>query len=174
MTKTLFKISLRYGAVAGVLAFLLLLVMYFMGSHPMLVSPFLDFRILLFGVFIFFALREFRDFHQQGVLYFWQGLIGGFVVVLLASCIASLLVFLFGRWDQEFVRTYIEQLTVYLKAFPEEDIARIGKDVYQRNLAALPSTNIADLTQTYFMQGMMIGLFVNLLLSVILRRQPNP
>lgn len=173
MTKTLVKISLRYSAVAGVLAFVLMLVMFYMGSHPMLVSPFLDFRILLFGVFIFFALREFRDYYQQGVLYYWQGLIGGLTVVLLASGIASVLLYIFALWEPKFVSLYVDQLTDYLRSFPAEDIERIGKDVYQRNLDELPSTNGKDLAQTYFMQGVVIGLFVNLLLSVILRRQPK-
>lgn len=173
MIKTLVKISLRYGAVAGILAFLLMLVMFYMGSHPMLVSPFLDFRILLFGVFMFFALREFRDYYQEGVLYYWQGLIGGLVVVFLASGIASVLLYLFALWEPKFVTIYIDQLTEYLRSFPAEDIERIGKDVYQRNLDDLPSTNGKDLAQTYFMQGVVIGLFVNLILSVILRRQPK-
>ncbi|HZB13783.1 MAG TPA: hypothetical protein VE467_12175, partial [Chryseolinea sp.] len=63
MAKTLWKVSTRYGAAAGILAFILLLVMYYVGRHPLLTSPFLDFRILLFGIFIFFTLKELRDYY---------------------------------------------------------------------------------------------------------------
>jgi hypothetical protein len=173
MTKTLFKISVRYGIVAGVLAFILLVAMYYMGRHPFLTSPFLDFRILLFGIFVFFTLKEFRDYHQQGVLYFWQAMIAGLLVILMATVITSILLLVFGSWEKEFVVSYIAQFTAYLKTFPKEDIERIGKEIYERNLEALPATNIFGLTQTYFMQGMVIGFFVNIVLSVILRRQPK-
>lgn len=174
MIKTLLKVSVRYGAAAGILAFLLLLVMYYIGSHPLLISPFLDFRILLFGVFVFFTLKEFRDYYQQGILFFWQAMVGGLIVIFMATFVTSLLLWLFGSWKVEFVVSYVDQFTAYLEAFPKEDIERIGKEVYERNLKALPATDILDLTQTYFMQGMLIGFFVNIILSVILRRQPNP
>ena len=70
MVKKLLRISARYGVVGGVLAFVLLLIMYYLGRHPLVTSPFFDFRILLFGIFIFFTLKEFRDYEQGGVLYF--------------------------------------------------------------------------------------------------------
>jgi hypothetical protein len=174
MIKTLLRISARYGTAGGILAFILLVVMYYLGPHPLLVSPFLDFRILLFGIFVFFTLKEYRDFHQEGALFFWQGMLGGLFVISVATVITSSLLWLFGSWKDEFVVSYITQITTYLKSFPKEDIDRIGKDIYERNLKALPATNIVDLTQTYFAQGIIIGFFVNVILSVILRRQPNP
>ena len=173
LAKTLLKISARYGAAAGILAFILLLVMYYIGRHPLLTSPFLDFRILLFGIFIFFTLKEFRDYYQDGNLYFWQAMLGGWTVILIATIATSILLWLFGVWDNGFVDSYIAQVTAYLKSFPQGDIDRIGKEIYERNLMALPATNIFDLTQTYFMQGIVIGFFVNIILSAILRRQPK-
>ena len=49
----------------------------------------------------------------------------------------------------------------------------MGKEIYERNLAELPTTNISRLTITYFIHGLVIGFFVNIILSVILRRQPK-
>jgi len=173
MAKTLWKVSTRYGAAAGILAFILLLVMYYVGRHPLLTSPFLDFRILLFGIFIFFTLKELRDYYHGGILYFWQAMAGGWIVILIATIATSILLWLFGIWDKGFVDSYIAQAVTYLRSFPQKDIDRIGKEIYERNLNALPATNIFDLIQTYFMQGIVIGFFVNIILSVILRRQPK-
>ncbi len=53
-------------------------------------QPYLDFRVFLFGIFVSFTLKEFRDVHQRGELYFWQGIIGSGIVVLTASAIAAL------------------------------------------------------------------------------------
>ena len=170
---TLFKISARYGAVSGILAFILLILSYYMGRHPMLVSPLLDFRVLLFGIFIFFALREFRDSVQEGLLSFAQGMLGALVVVFVSSLITSVALVTFGNWENGFVNMFISQSIDYLKTFPKEDIERIGKEVYERNLNALPATNISDLAKTYFVQGSVIGFFVSIIVSVILRRQPK-
>lgn len=174
MNKTLFIVAGRYGVACGILAFVLLLVMYYIGSHPLLIPPFLDFRILLFGIFTFFTLKEIRDYHQKGILYFWQAMAGALTVVLVAATITSCLLGLFGIWEKDFVASYITELTVFLQSFPKEDIDRIGKDVFDRNLKELPATNVFDLAQTYFMQGMAVGFFVSIIVSVILRRLPKP
>jgi Protein of unknown function (DUF4199) len=173
MAKKLLLISARYGAVAGVLAFVLLVVMYYLGRHPLMTSPFLDFRILLFGIFVFFTLKEFRDYEQEGVLYFSQAMVGGLTVVMVASVVTSLLLYIFGTWEDEFVSEYIAQVTAYLVSFSKDEIDRIGRDVYERNLNALPATNISNLAITYFVHGLMIGFFVNIVLSVISRREPK-
>jgi len=173
MIKKLLRISVRYGTVGGILAFILLLIMFYLGRHPLITSPFLDFRILLFGIFIFFTLKEFRDYEQDGVLYFPQAMIGGLTVIMIMTTITSIMLQIFGSVEKDFVTTYIDQVTVYLRSFSQEDIERVGKEIYERNLAALPSTNISKLTVTYFFHGMVIGFFVNVILSVILRRQPK-
>jgi hypothetical protein len=173
MIKNLLRISVRYGTVGGILAFILLIVIYYLGRHPLVTSPFLDFRILLFGIFTFFTLKEFRDYEQDGELYFAQAMIGGFAVIIIMTTLSSILVQVFGTFEKNFVATYIEQVMSYLKSFSKEDIERVGKEAYDRNLAELPTTNISNLTITYFVHGMVIGFFVNIILSVILRRQPK-
>lgn len=172
----LLRVSIRNGLIAGLLSAVVLVVLYYIGRHPFLIAPFFDFRILLFGVFIFFSLKEFRDFHQDGLLYFWQGLFGSFIVVVVASSIAGLGLWIFGTLELDFVPDYVREMTAYLQKFTDEDLerARIGKETYERNLAELPATNITTLVITHFAQGMMIGFFISLILSVILRKTNQP
>ena len=173
MINKLIRISARYGTVGGILAFVLLIILFYLGRHPLVISPFLDFRVLLFGIFIYFTLKEFRDYEQEGVLLFAQAMLGGLSVVLIMTTITSILLHVFGMLEKNFVQTYIEEVTVYLKSFSKEDIEKIGKEIYERNLASLPTTNMTQLTQIYFVHGLVIGFFVNVILSVILRRQPK-
>lgn len=171
--KLLIKVCIRYGLVAGALSFILLIVMYYLGRHPLLIAPYLDFRIVLFSILLFFGLKEFRDYHQGGVLYFWQAMIGSAVVVVVASVTSSIGLQVFGMIDKDFVSTYVTQMVSYLQTFSKEDVERIGKDVFERNINQLPTTNISVLAITYFAQGLGIGFFVSIILSVILRRQPK-
>jgi hypothetical protein len=169
----LLKISVRYGLVAGVLTFILLVALYYIGRHPLMIAPYLDFRILLYGIFIFFSLKEIRDYYQNGELYFWQGMIGGGIVVLLADSISSVGLTAFGSFEKDFITSYVKLMSQYLNTFSKEDIERIGKEVFERNLNQLPTTNISVLAMTYFVQGLAIGFFVSIILSVIVRRQPK-
>jgi len=168
--KPLILVCLRWGIIAGILTTILMITTYYIAVHPFMVAPFLDFRILIFAVFIFFALKEFRDYRQEGLLYFWQGLIGCFIVVFVSTLISSIGLYVFGLFKPEFLTGYIEALTTYLKTFPPEAIEQIGKDVYERNLKALPATHLGDVILSYFLKGMLIGLFISIILSVILRR----
>jgi hypothetical protein len=169
----LISIAIRNGALTGVLAIVLMMVMYYFGRHPLMIAPFLDFRILLLGIFIFFTLKEFRETHQNGELHFWQGMAGGFIMVMVAATFASVLLWIFTAIESDFIPEYVVRMTEYLKTFPKEDIERIGKEAYQRNLDNLPSTNGKQIAGSYFIQSMVIGFFVTIILSVTLRKQPK-
>lgn len=171
--KPLFQVPLKYGAIAGILGAALVIGLFYLGPHPFLIPVFLDFRIFLFGVFIFFTLKELRDLYYEGILYFWQGLIGSFFFTAIFAIIASSCIAVFTWLAPDFLQAYIKQSIEQLKLLPPTVVERIGKDVFDRNLKLLPSTNAFDLALLYFTQSFMIGMFISIILSVILRRQPK-
>ncbi len=156
--------------ITALLGLSFLISMFYLGRHPLLVSPFLDFRIPLYAIFIFFALREFRDYQQGGVLYFVQGMAGSTLLVLWAALLGAAGLWIFSQLENGFVAEYIQKTLEYLRSFPEEDIQRIGKDVYERNLELLPATNAAQLASLYLAQSLVIGLLVGIIMAVILRK----
>lgn len=170
----LFTIAVRYGAIAAVLSIGLNIAMFYMNRHPVMISPYLDFRVFLYGIFIFFSLKEYRDFHNEGALHFFQGMFGSFVLVATAAVLGSILYRIFGAFETNFIPEYIRLMTEYLKGWPEEDIARVGKETFERNLQSLPSTNMGQIATMYLVQSFGIGLFVSIIMSVILRKQPKP
>lgn len=169
----LFLLAIRYGAIAAVLSSMLLVAMFYMGNHPLMIAPFFDFRILLYGIFIFFFLKEFREDYQEGALYFSQGMVGSFVFIMVGGVISSLLVMLFCELEKDFIASYVKAMTEYLNTFSEEDINRIGKEVFERNVQDLPATNAKQIAGKYFIQSLLIGFFVSIILSVILRKEPK-
>jgi hypothetical protein len=172
--KPLINVSVRYGLLAGITGSILLIGLYYLGRHPFLIPVFMDFRIILFGFFIFFALRETRDHYQNGVLFFWQAIIGSFVFTLCYAALSSLALIGFMAVVPAFLIDYINLTIEQLKALPQEVVDRIGKEVYDKNIEMLPATDIYDLAFLYFSQCFMISLFISIILSVILRRQPKP
>ncbi len=166
-------IGLRNGLVAGLLGFCLLLALYYIGKHPFLFPVFFDFRIFLFGIFLIITLREIRDIHQEGILFFWQGMISSLLFTIIFALVASFLIWIFAYINPLFLQNYISTALDQIKAIPAEAIEQIGKDAYERNLKALPSTNGYDLAIHYFWQSFVISFFVSIIISVILRRQPK-
>lgn len=169
----LVKVSLRYGVLAGIIGSCLLAVLYYIDRHPLVIPVYLDFRIILFGVFIFYTLREIRDYHQEGILYFWQGLIASFLFTICFAAIASLTIILFIQLVPAFLSEYVARTIEQMRSFPPEVIESIGKDVYDRNIEMLPSATASQLALTYFVQSFLISFFISIILSVTLRRQPK-
>ncbi|MCU0418909.1 MAG: DUF4199 domain-containing protein [Cyclobacteriaceae bacterium] len=166
-------LGVRNGAIAGVLGFLLWMGLYWMGRHPYFIALFFDFRLILFGFFIYYTLREIRDDHQQGILFFWQGMIATLIFTLVYVAVASLLLYVYMTADDVFVTEYIRLKIAELKSFPPALVEQLGKETIDRNLEALPATNRTDLVLIYVRQSLVISFFLSLILSVVLRRQPK-
>jgi len=171
--KPFFQVPLKYGAIAGVIGAALVVTLYYLNRHPFLVPVQFDFRIILFSVFLFFSLKEFRDFYQNGELYFWQGLISSFLLVATFALVAATLISIFSALVPGFVASYIRLFSEQLRTWSPQDIERIGKENFERNLKLLPSTNTLDLALLYVGQSFGIGFFISIILSVVLRKQPK-
>jgi hypothetical protein len=170
----LIKVPLRYGLLAGTVGSILLIALYYLGRHPLLIPPYADFRIILFVVFILFTLRELRDYHYNGILYFWQGIIASFIFTVCFAVVTGIFIVSFMQLVPAFLSDYVSLTLVQLRTLPEEAIEKIGKDVYERNIEMLPSTNGVMLGLTYVFQSFVISLFISIILSVTLRRQLKP
>lgn len=169
----LFKVSLRYGVVAGMLCIGFVVSLFYMGKHPFLINPMLDFRVPLFALMLFFCLKEVRDYYQGGVLYFVQGSVGSLFFLLSAAVMASAGIYLFGTFQPAFLADYIKEFTQQIQNLPPETVERIGKSVVEENLKALPATTVGNLATLYAWQSMVIGFFISVIICVILRRQPK-
>ena len=158
----------------GLLGVAFVISFYFFGKHPFLIPPFFDIRVLLIAIFLFFALREVRDYFFKGILYFWQAMAGCLVYLTTMAIIGLMGVISFGNIDNNFVNLYIEQGIAQLKSLPPESIEQIGKQAYDEVLSTLPTTTLSQMAFKYTGQTFAIGFFITIIISVILRRQPKP
>lgn len=167
------KVGIRYGAIAAVLTMGFVVSMYYMDRHPFLMNPFLDFRIAVFGVLLYFALKEARVYYLDGALFFWQGMIGGFVFTVVCASLCWFMILLFATWQPRFVSSFIELAMTQAKSFPTEDIDRIGRNVYEQGLQELKNTDARFMASRYLVQSFIIGFFISIIISVVLRREPQ-
>ncbi|MEQ9591636.1 MAG: DUF4199 domain-containing protein [Cyclobacteriaceae bacterium] len=169
----LLRVPLAYGIVAGFLGFVLLMVLYYTGHHPFLIPIFFDFRIIVLSIFILFALKELRESHYGGLLHFWQGMIGSFLLTLIFAMVTSSLLYAFALWNHAFVTEYVELTLAQIKMFPKQEMERLGKEVYEEGIRSLQLADAEFLATRYFTQSFILSFFLSVIISVILRRQPK-
>lgn len=169
---SLVRVPLTYGLIAAVLGPIVYIALFYIGDHPATIFPLLDFRILLFAALFYFSLRDLREYYNDGILYFWQGMIACLVVTMVFAVGASIGVYLFARYNPEFISSFIQLETKKLDSASAEDIAKIGQDTYEGFRQSLQRVDSAFMARRYFIQSFGISFFVSLIISVILRRQP--
>ena len=171
--KPLFKVALRYGLMGGGICSIAIMVLFWIDVHPFLVPVIFDFRLFLFGVLIFFTLKEIRDYIYNGILYFWQGMIASYTMLMTSAVIGSLFTWVFATFHKGFIPSYINLLLKQFTTNKALIIENVGEEAYQQQLTKLPLTSAGDLAADYFLKSMIIGLFLTIIFSVIIRRQPK-
>lgn len=172
-TAPLVRVGLRYGVIGAVLCVGFVIVLYYMGKHPFLINPFVDPRIPVYAVMLLFMLKEVRDFHQGGTLYFWQGMIGGFLFTVVCALLCWLGIVAFATTDPGFVSGFVSLALDQTKAFSADDINRIGKETFAQSLEELAQADRYFMASRYFFQSFIISFFVSIIISIILRRTPK-
>jgi hypothetical protein len=170
----LVRIPLKYGILGAVLSLAFLISFYYFGKHPFLIPPFFDIRVLLIAIFLFFSLREVRDYFFEGILYFWQGMAGSLVYLSCMAALGFIGILLFGTFEPDFIQAYITQGIAQIKSIPPESIKQIGQQAVDEVLNTLPKTTLTEMAIKYTSQTFAIGFFITIIISVILRRQPKP
>ena len=172
LQKNLIQIAIKFGLIGAVMNILALVVLFYIGKHPLLLNPLLDARWPLFGLFIFFSIKMLRD-ENEGILHFWEGLSLGFLVYLIMAQMAAAFIAVFGAIEStQFLSTYIavemEQINANKEALIQNNI---DEKTLTDALKILPDTTANNLAFDYFLKSMPIGLILTLLLSVLMRRK---
>lgn len=170
----LLLVPFKYGFIGSLIIILGLLVLFYLGRHPLLLNPVLDVRIPIYALIIFISLKVFKDHYSGGVMHFWQGLAMGLIAYLVMAFIAALFIYIFSEignthFLSEFIRIKTEQLIANKEAYVEA--YGVGEKAYNYAIEGLPLTQGSDLALHYIRQSMPIGLFLTIILSVLLRNK---
>jgi hypothetical protein len=170
----LIQIPLKYAVVGAALACILLAMLFFNDRHPFFIPVVYDFRLLLIPLFVFFAIKEYRDYAHGGALHFWEGMLIGIIVYLGIGVFVGVFLAFFGHYHPPFLEEYIRLAVEQLQGHREEFINSISEETYNSTLENLPLTTIGDLAMDYLLKCIPIGLFSTIIISVILRKQTKP
>lgn len=167
----LIQVAIKMGLLGALMSIISLLILFYLGRHPLLLNPVLDARWPLMGLFVFFALKMLRD-QNNGVLHFWQAMLLGFLIYMIMAQMAAAFIAIFASIDAtHFMSSYIAIATEQINVNRADLIDKLGEKTVTDALAMLPNTTASNLAFDYFLKSMPIGLILTLILSTLMRRK---
>ncbi len=167
------KTSLKYALLSGVFMVLVYHLSFKIGVNPQIDLGHLFFDLVLLGMFIFFAEKEFKTYRNAGILHFWQGMTIGFLVYTLGAVVFLIAQIIYYNFDTQAVINYQEAATNFLNERSEIFIEKFGEDVYQLQVEEIQKVTKWDLIQESTIKKIIAGFFITPVISIILRKQPN-
>lgn len=148
---------------------LLILIFYFLDLDPLVNIKVAD--VLILSIFIFFALKEFRDRYNNRQLHFWQGMTGGVFTYLTIAIISAIFILLMTVIiDPEMTTNYIASRIELLNENKQKLVDAMDEETYLKAVAGVKETSGFDLALDDFLKKSIIGLFLTIIIAVILRK----
>lgn len=172
--KPLIQVPLKFGVIASVLLALLFIVLFSSGRHPLFIALIFDIRLVLLPAFLFFAMKAFRDSENGGIMHFWQGLTIGFITFTCIGLLMGGFIMFIAEYSSDFLNQYISSRLEVLELQIGQLTDETSQSVFQEQIDKMPLTRPFDLAVDYFWKTVLIGIFLNIILAVVLRKQPKP
>jgi hypothetical protein len=162
------KAALSFGLLGGGLSFLGFLIIYWLGIEPISMNLIIGYVIA--PVFVFFAVKNFRDNYNGGTLYFGHGMTVGFFTYTIIALLASLYIFGMLHLDQDLF-TNFRQINLELMGNNEEMLKEgLSEQAYEETYENISKMTIFDVAVNDFLRKIFSGLFFTIIISIILKR----
>ena len=173
MNRPIIKIPVKYGAVASLLLLALFIILFYSGKHPLGIPIVLDIRIVILPLFMFLATKEFKDRHNEGTLHFWQGLTINTIIGLTIALLMAVSIMLFIAVDPDFFNQFLTHAMEFAESRKELVHDESELLIIQEQIDNLPFTRPYYLAIDYFLKTLPFTLVWSLIISILLRKQPN-
>lgn len=167
----LLTVPVKYALVGSLLSVALFFIMLFFDKNPLVTNRFFDF--LLLPIFIFFSIKEFKKYHNNGILHFWQGMTVGFLTYLGVAIIFALFIWGYLEWiSPALLQDYIADRTALLLNSKQNIIEQFDEETYSKTLADIKMVTAGDLALDDFVKKLITGFFITSVIAIIMRRIP--
>lgn len=157
-----------FGFSGAGLCLLGMLVLYFLDVEP--VSMNLIMGYFFTPIFVFFAIKSFRDTYNQGELYFSQGMTVGFFVYTLMALLSALYIFIFLQVEPQAFDTFRQ---VNLDLMTDNQVVlkeQLNESAYAETYSSVAGMSRWDVAINDFLRKIFPGLFFTIIISIILKR----
>jgi hypothetical protein len=172
MKNPLIKVPLKYGAIGAFVMIVLFLVIYMLGDNPLFAENVID-KVLL-ALFLFSAIREFRDVHNGKIMFFWEGMTVGFFCYIVIASILGVFTWMFLEYyDCNLLADFVTNALESAESEKVETIKDVGQESYDEMIRSISATGTIKISFEAFLQKTVFGLLFTIILSMILRTKPK-
>jgi len=165
-------VPFKYGVVGGGLSVLLFFVLHWFGKNPLISGNLFSFFFV--PIFVFFSIKEFKKYYNDGLLHFWQGMsIGFFTYIILAIVSASFIWLYLEVANPEMLVDYITNRIELIESSKDNLVDQLGESTYEQSLLDVKAATSFDLALDDFIRKILVGFFITTIIAVILRQQPT-
>ena len=166
--KPILKVSLAFGVITGLLAFVFFLSLYFLEIMPL--GKILDFGIYI--ILISGACWYYRKTVGNGFLHLWEALTIGYVVNCVAALINGWLIYLFITYvDPSVFTNYTAEMLQLLDQGKAELIKNIKEPEYLKMYKDIQAMQPSVVIKDEISKKMVMGIIPILVISLIFRKQ---
>ena len=164
------KRSSKYAITCGLFLLGFFALAYSLGSNPFLNLSHLFFDILILGMFLFFACKEYKSYANGGYLHFWQGMSIGFIVYFSATVIFTIGLTLYFLINPDFLSEYKIQAMDFLLERKDIYLEKFSQERFDEQVKAIENVSTFTLMRGTVVKKLLAGLFVTPVISIILRK----
>lgn len=165
----LVKVPLKYGVAGGVIGIILFLTLYYSDGEPLYSIRIFDFVLL--PIFVFFSIKEVRDYKWGGKIAYWQGMTAGLFCYVVIALVSALFIWIFlTNIDPELFVQHKQENIAILTGDQQNWVEQLGEDGYEQALADVSATTPFSLAADDLIKKLLIGFFMTSLIAIFLKR----
>jgi len=166
-----FRSAYQFGTLGGVLSILAFLFLSFFYNDPTNLT--LLFGYIICPIAIFLSIKFFKEDQNSGYLSFSEGMSVGFVTYVLIALLSAL-----GIWVILAISSNTFELITIAKFEVLENgkatiIEQVGQNSYDATFESLKEMSKLDIALNDGIWKIIPGLFFTIIISIILRKNPN-
>ncbi|MGB3182749.1 MAG: DUF4199 domain-containing protein [Cyclobacteriaceae bacterium] len=167
-SRPLVGVPIKYGLIGSAFYILLFFILAYLKGNPYDAIKWADF--LLIPIFVFFAVKEFKDVYNNRELRYWQGMTLGFITYTVMAIVAFIFVYLyFDVINPENFLEYQQEKIDLVISNKERTISEMGEGTYRRTLDSVRAITKINLSLDTFLRKEFVGLFLTIVISVAQR-----
>lgn len=167
------KPTIKYSVICGLFLTALFWLSIKFGSNPLMDIRHFFFDLVILFLFIYFACREYKTYHNEGFLHFWEGMTISFVVYLPSAVIFALLLILILTVDPSVMESYRIDTLTFLETKKDVLLEGITQQEFNEQLNGVRNVSISDLVISSGLKKIFAGFLITPVVSIILRKKPK-
>lgn len=159
---------MKYGVLGAAFSIIMFFVFIMMGNIPMVSARLFDFVLL--PVFIFLAVKEFKDYQNAGELRFWQGMSVGFVVYFTLGIISGVFLYIYlSTFGSEIFADFVSNEIDKIIQNKDMIVDQMGETTYEDVLRSMQQSKVIHVAFDDLIKKSFVGLFISPVISLFMR-----